>query len=152
MKRKKNKSWTIMMKRMGLQIRLVQVIFVSPITYKFSFQDVYWNSYFRSQYIFYVPPVIYYESDIQTEINIPFFFFLKFPIRSDVYIGLLICFPHFISLLSLYVSILTLFSTNVLPRYVLGYWYCHPSPEYTTRIMYWFWRGKFEYVRCPFIK
>jgi len=62
------------MKRMGLQIRLVQVIFVSPITYKFSFQDVYWNSYFRSQYIFYVPPVIYYESDIQTEINIPFFF------------------------------------------------------------------------------
>ena len=79
-------------------------------------------------------------------------FFLKFPIYSDVYIGLLICLPHFISLLSLHVSILTLFSTNVLPRYVLGYWYCHPSPEYTTRIMYWFWRGNFEYVRCPYIK
>lgn len=32
----------------------------------------YIGSYFRSQYIFYVLPVIYYESDIQTEINITF--------------------------------------------------------------------------------
>ena len=57
---------------MELRIRLVRFIFVSPITHEFSFQDVYWNSYFRSQYIFflfYVPSVIYYESDIQTEIN-----------------------------------------------------------------------------------
>jgi len=64
MERKKNKWWKIMMKRMGLQIRLVRVIFVSAITYEFSFQDVYWNGYFRTQYIFYVLLVIYYESDI----------------------------------------------------------------------------------------
>ena len=51
-------------------------LFVSLITYKFSFQDVYWNSYFRSQYIFYVLPVIYYESDIQNRNY--YYFFLSF--------------------------------------------------------------------------
>jgi hypothetical protein len=53
-KRKKKKGWKIMLLRMGLWIRLLQVIFVPVFTYEFSFQDVYWDSYFRSQYFFFM--------------------------------------------------------------------------------------------------
>jgi len=102
----------------------------------------------KSIYIFF-PPVIYYESDIQTEINNTF---LKV---SDSLWRLYLA-ADLLSTLHL-PSFSICFSTDIVfhqraATICSGVRYCHPSPEYTTRIMYWFWRGKFEYVSCPYIK
>lgn len=94
--------------------------------------------------------VIYYSTDIQTrnnDITLKAFYLLKLLFQAPDLLTVLHR-PSF----SVHFSQYWHCFPPALPLYVLGYWYCHPMPEYTTRIIYWFWKGKIRICQMSVYK